>query len=214
MLAGGKGSRMELPIAKALTTVLGKPQIAYQIDYFLNSKVVSRIVLALGFKADEVVKYVKESYPDKPIEFSIEDEPLGTGGAIKLALKKCNEKYVAVLNADDFTNIDPMIMNETKENTLFVCNPRLPFGLIEENEEGYVSFKEKPLLNDKWVSIGWYVLNKDEFINSSPDKGSVEYDVFPKMKLRMKKHLGFWRPLNSKKSLIELEKEGLPKELA
>ena len=63
---------------------------------------------------------------------------------------------------------------------------------------------------DIWVSCGWYFFNRKEILKHLPDKGMLEFDVFPKIKLRVFKHEGFWRTVNTKKDIAELEKAKLP----
>ncbi|MBI2448011.1 NTP transferase domain-containing protein [Candidatus Microgenomates bacterium] len=202
ILAGGKGTRMESPIPKVLTEVKGKAIIAHQIDYLKDK--VDKIVLALGFQAEKVAQYIKEKYPESSIELSFEDEPLGTGGATKKALGLTSSKFVLVLNSDDITDIDPKDLEKYAESAICVAHPRLPFGLIEE-KEGYARFVFNPILEDRLVHIGWHMLSREEYLEALPDKGSIESDVFPKMKLRLHLHQGFWGTLNSKKDISNFE---------
>lgn len=196
IIAGGKGTRMEGDIPKALVKVKGKTILDYQLDYFSGRK----IVLALGYKGEMVVDYVK----GKDVICCLEDSPLGTAGALKQALKKCESDFVIALNCDDVTNIDLDKLEEIKENTICCAHPRLGFGLIGE-KDGFAEFVEKPLLKE-WVSCGWYVFNRKELLEILPDVGMLEYDVFPKIKLRMYKHEGTWDTFNSKKDIEEFEK--------
>jgi len=211
ILAGGKGNRMEDVLPKPLVRVKDKVILAYQLDYLLNSKKIEKIVLSLGYKAEEIIDYVKINYPDYPIDFAVEKEPLGTAGAFKLALLKTDSEFVLGLNCDDITNIDLEKLQANNSSTICVAHPRLPFGLIKE-KDGYATFEEKPMLAD-WVSCGWYLFKKRELVPILPDQGSLEYDVFPQLKLKLFKHEGFWRPLNTKKDLIEFEAEKLPEVL-
>jgi NDP-sugar pyrophosphorylase family protein len=208
IIAGGKGSRLQQDLPKALVNVKGRPIISYQLDYLLGSGRVDRVILALGYKADEVKKYVNSAYPDSPIYFSTELEPLGTGGALKNALKKSLTDYVLALNCDDITDIKLSRLTKLKENTICVAHPRLPFGRVVE-KDGYAFFEEKPMLED-WVSCGWYFFDKASLLRFLPDKGSLEYDVFPNIKLKLYKHEGFWRTVNTDKELLEFESADLP----
>jgi D-glycero-alpha-D-manno-heptose 1-phosphate guanylyltransferase len=206
ILAGGKGNRMEYDLPKPLVQVKGKAILAHQLDYLAKFKEIDRIILSLGHRADEIINFIKKNYADyrMPIEFSVEKEPMGTGGAIKLALKNlAKSEFVLVLNCDDITNINISELALRKENTICIAHPRLPFGLVEE-KNGYAVFKEKPILKE-WVSIGWYLFNKNELLEILPGKGSLEYDVFPKLKLRIFRHLGFWIALNTQKDILEFE---------
>jgi NDP-sugar pyrophosphorylase family protein len=207
IIAGGKGQRMEAMIPKALVVVKGKPLLAHQIDYLFKSGV-KKIVLALGFKAEQVIDYIKSHYPNADIGYTIEKELLGTAGGLKLALSKTDSDYVIVLNCDDITDINPLKLQKIKENTICIAHPQLQFGRITE-KKGYAVFEEKPML-DIWVSCGWYFFNRKQILKHLPDKGMLEFDVFPKIKLRVYKHEGFWRTVNTKKDISEFEKIELP----
>jgi len=203
ILAGGKGNRMEDVLPKPLVKVKDKTILAYQLDYFLKSKLIGKIILSLGYKADEIIDYVAANYPGYKIEFAVETEPLGTAGALKLAVAKTRSDYVVVLNCDDITDIDLRKLNMMADNTICIAHQRLPFGLVRE-ENGYAKFIEKPIL-DEWVSAGWYLFKSNDLKDLLPDKGSLEYDVFPKLKLKVFKHEGFWQPLNTRKDILEFE---------
>jgi NDP-sugar pyrophosphorylase family protein len=205
IIAGGEGNRMESKLPKALVAIKGKPILSYQINYLLKSGI-NKIILALGHKAEEVIDYIKKNYPNTQIDYTIEKELLGTAGGLKLALQKSDAEHVVVLNCDDLVDID--ISKLEKENTICIAHPQLQFGRITE-KDGYAVFEEKPML-DIWVSCGWYLFNRTEILKYLPDKGSLEYDVFPKIKLRVYKHEGFWKTANTKKDIIELEKTELP----
>lgn len=204
ILAGGKSTRMEDRMPKPLIQAKGKPILAHQLDYLLNFKDVDNIIISLGHLAEDVMDYVQAQYPNTPIQFVVEDTPLGTGGAMRLALQKTQSSFVIALNCDDITNIPIEELAELKENHVCVAHPRLPYGLVKE-KEGYAFFQEKPLLSE-WVSCGWYVFNRTELLEHLPDEGSIEYEVFPKIKLRLYKHKGLWAPLNTKKDIAEFEK--------
>jgi len=210
IIAGGEGNRMGSELPKALVVVRGKPILAWQLDYLFNSGI-EKIVLAIGYKAQEIVDYVKDNHKSKQIDFTIEKDLLGTAGGLKLAVQKCDSEFVVALNCDDITNIDIGKLGEQKENTICVTHPQLPFGRISERG-GYAIFEEKPMLKD-WVSCGWYLLNRNEMLKILPDKGMLEYDVFPKLRLRLFEHEGFWKPLNTKKDVVEFEELDLPDSL-
>jgi len=203
IIAGGKGNRMESDLPKALVVVKGKPIVAHQIDYLLKSGI-NKIILALGYKADLVIKLIQSNYPNEPIDYTIEKELLGTAGGLKLALEKSDAEHVVVLNCDDITDIDISKLQQLKENTICITHPQLQFGRIHE-KNGYAVFEEKPMLKD-WVSCGWYLFNRADILKHLPSKGMLEYDVFPKIRLRIFRHEGFWKPLNTKKDILEFEK--------
>ncbi len=207
ILAGGKGSRMDADKPKALVEVQGKTILEWQLDYVLPH--VEKIVLAVGFKGEMVESFVREKYFGKNIVCAKEDGPLGTAGALRNALEHTKSDFVLVLNADDLTDIDIPKLSTAKENTICVCHPRLQFGLVK-SKNGYAEFVEKPLLKER-VSCGWYLFNRTHVEAVLPKKGSLEYDVFPSIRLRVYPHNGFWKPLNSPKDMEEAEKMDLKK---
>lgn len=209
ILAGGKGSRLEDYLPKPLVALKNKPLIDYQINYLAKKS--EKIILALGHSAELVVNHIKANHPEKNIHFSIETEPLGTAGAIKKAIEKADSEEVLVLNCDDIADIDIEKLKSFGENTICVANPILPFGRVVE-KEGYASFEEKPVLNE-WASCGWYIFKRKDLLAVLPEKGSLEYDVFPKLKLRVYKHSGFWKPINTKKDVDSFETLELPSSL-
>jgi len=210
ILAGGQGNRMGTDVPKPLVVVKGRTLIDYQIRYLRDK--VDTIILALGYRADQVIDYVRKHYSSERIVFSVENEPLGTAGGLRKALQHVTTKYILVINCDDVTDIDVKSLEALNDDVICVAHPQLPFGrVIEKN--GYAVFEEKPILND-WVSCGWYVLNTAELLKILPNKGSLEYDVFPKLKLRVYKHEGFWKTVNTKKDIIEFEKSELPDKLS
>ncbi|MBS3052708.1 MAG: nucleotidyltransferase family protein [Candidatus Aenigmarchaeota archaeon] len=211
ILAGGKGSRMNHVLPKPLMEVAGKPILTYQLDYLLKSKEINKIILSIGYKSDEIKKFIdsnSKKYMPSKIEFSVEEQLLGTAGGLNKALPKTNTNYILVLNCDDITDINISKLSKIKENTICVAHPRLPFGLVKE-KNNFAFFVEKPIL-DSWVSCGWYLLNRDELLKSLPEKGSLEYDVFPKMKMKLFKHGGFWSTFNTEKDIREFEEKDLP----
>ena len=105
ILAGGRATRLPQSakdIPKALVKVGDKPILQHQIDV-LQEHGFSDIRLALGYKSDQIIKYVRSqtSY----IEHIVEPEPLGTGGAIKFASRDISEPFM-VLNGDILSDIN------------------------------------------------------------------------------------------------------------
>ncbi|MDP2630400.1 MAG: NTP transferase domain-containing protein [Candidatus Uhrbacteria bacterium] len=203
ILAGGKGTRMGEEVPKPLTLVCGKTILDHQLENLLSFSLVEKIILSIGHRAQEIQEYVEGRYPDRDIIFSIEERPLGTGGGLKLAMQKATSARVLVLNGDDITDLPIDALEPLSEHTICVAHPRLPFGRVLERD-GYAVFEEKPMLPD-WISCGWYCFNREELLCMLPDEGSLEYDVFPKTKLRIYYHEGMWRPLNSKKDIQAFE---------
>lgn len=209
ILAGGKGSRMNAEKPKALVDVSGKPILEWQLEYILPH--VKRVVLATGHKGEMVEEFVRKKYAQHDIVCVKEEGPLGTAGALRNALEHTKSDFILVINADDLTNIPVEKLCSAKENTICVCHPRLPFGLVK-SKNGYAEFVEKPILKER-VSCGWYLFNRAHIEAVLPKKGSLEYDVFPSLRLKVFPHNGFWKPLNTPKDVEEANTMDLKKVL-
>lgn len=108
ILAGGLGTRLRsvLPdLPKSMAPVADKPFLAWQIEY-LATKGVDRIVLSLGYKADVIKDYFGHGYAGVSIDYVIEDSPLGTGGAILMALRVAQSDRVFVVFGDTLVDVD------------------------------------------------------------------------------------------------------------
>lgn len=115
LLVGGKATRLRSithdTIAKCMVDINGVPFLKYQLDYlsqwFVNKT--DRVILATGFNGKSIIDWVLSSECDYPFEilFSEESRPLGTGGAIKLAMNYVPEYSPAVVfNGDVWNSID------------------------------------------------------------------------------------------------------------
>ncbi|MBB1284221.1 HAD-IIIA family hydrolase [Flavisolibacter sp. BT320] len=177
VLAGGLGSRLqeavpELP--KVLATVAGKPFLSYVIDS-LRMQGVTRFVFALGYKFDLVEKFLKESYPTLSYSVAVEHEPLGTGGAIRLALQKTKNRHVLIINGDTLfkVNIADLFLSHLSKNA--TCTLALKptenvsrFGNVTIDKNGRVTaFAEKDNQSSGLINGGIYILDKTRFFAHS-----------------------------------------------
>lgn len=95
ILAGGKGARLRpitYSIPKPLVLINGKPVIWYIIDELVRNGI-SDIVISIGYKAGMIMKYLDNAGLNARISYVVEKELLGTGGAVKLALRKIRNRY-------------------------------------------------------------------------------------------------------------------------
>lgn len=202
ILAGGLGKRMRPvteDIPKCLVPVNGRPLLDYQLER-LRKHGVSRIIVACGYKW-EMIKHI---YGDSVI-YSIEDEPLDTGGAVRKALKHVEGHEFLVINADDLSDANITEFLKLGSNATAVARFHSNFGIVEINDGKITEFREKPLL-PYWANMGMHLLNKSI---SFKEKCSLEKDVLPVLAkqgmLKVYQHNGFWRTANTMKELEELE---------
>ena len=108
ILAGGFGTRLQSVVSdvpKVMAPINNKPFLEYIFDD-LSKYDVSRVILAVGYKKEIVKKYFGNKYKNIKIAYSEENEPLGTGGAIKHALSLVNDEEVIIMNGDIYTKIN------------------------------------------------------------------------------------------------------------
>ena len=177
ILAGGMGTRLrsvvgELP--KCMAPVAGRPFIDYVIDYFLEQGI-QKFVLALGYKAEVIIGHIQQQYPWIDVQYSIEIEPLGTGGAIKKACGLLEEKIAVVANGDTLYKVDisqaiAAFAKQEADCTL-VLKPMRNFeryGVVKLSDTNQiVAFKEKQFYEEGLINGGVYVLNADSFSNEN-----------------------------------------------
>ena len=185
ILAGGLGTRLRSVITnlpKCMAPVAGKPFIHFVIE-FLKENGVTHFIFSVGYLHEVIEKYLQENYPHLNYTLSIEDEPLGTGGAIKLACSKVLGKEVLICNGDTLYKIDVLAFSQFHQEKKSACTLSLKpmhdfdrYGVVEINKVGNIqSFKEKQFYQSGLINGGLYALDVERFLNESfPEKFSFE----------------------------------------
>ncbi len=189
ILAGGLGTRLRNTIGeipKCLAEVAKKPFLHYQIEYLLKQGVTS-FIFSLGYKSEMVINYVQSTFPKLNCQFSVESEPLGTGGAIKKALKLTKSKFVLVTNGDTYfdINLDSLFRKANENNypftiALFKVNQNIRYGYVSITDENLITqFNEKKEAVNVLVNSGFYLIDNSQisFLDFQ-DKFSLEIDFF------------------------------------
>ena len=213
ILAGGRGERLRPitdKIPKPLILINNMPLIERTIKY-LKKYGINEIIISSGYKSNKIESFLKKKKNfGCQIIFSIEKTPLGTGGAIKKALKHVGEESFLVLNGDVVTNIDLRKILK-KPNTIAANELKTKFGTMDIKNNKILKFNEKKDIMNVWMNSGIYHLSKniDKII---PKKGSLEGTVFPKMAknktldvVQFKNTL--WFSIDSHKDIEECSKE-------
>ena len=107
ILCGGLGTRLRTvvkDVPKPMAPVGGRVFLEFIFEY-LKTQGVKSVVLAVSYKYEVIQEYFKNEFLGIKIKYSIEQEPLGTGGAIKEALKLCEEEQIFVLNGIAFLRL-------------------------------------------------------------------------------------------------------------
>ena len=199
VLAGGFGTRLQTVVSdvpKPMAPVNQEPFLNYLFNY-LTAYGVNRIVVSTGYLNEKIVDYYTNLmqpcfWNGADILFSHEVEPLGTGGAIRLALDKCNENKVFVVNGDSFfdVNLTRFHENHHRENShhslaLREVTNAARYGTVQLNDVGsrIIKFKEKSgEEKNGLINGGVYILNKSMYQSATPKATnfSIEKDFFEK----------------------------------
>ena len=172
VLAGGMGTRLQSVVSdkpKCLAEIQGQPFLAYLLKQ-LSRYTIGKVVLAVGYKKECVIEFIEQHKNEYPFqfEFSTEDEPLGTGGAIIKALEKCNTQDVFVVNGDTFFDVDLDKMLAFQQSrmadTTLALKPMQHadrYGLVHINDENIITgFEEKKTGASGLINGGVYCLFK------------------------------------------------------
>lgn len=181
VLCGGLGTRLRSVISdvpKPMASIKNKPFLAFVLEY-LKKQNISRVVLAVSYKYEIIQEYFGNSYLGMQILYSIEKEPLGTGGAILEALNLINSDSCYVLNGDTFFDVN---LDRLKLDNSDICVALKPmknfdrYGSVDIDNNSYISaFNEKKFTSNGLINGGVYLINKNIFNSFNlPAKFSFE----------------------------------------
>ncbi len=185
VLAGGFGTRLQSVVSdipKPMAHVNHKPFLEYVL-YYLQKNGITRVILSVGYKHEIIKDYFKSSFAGMEVDYVVEDEPLGTGGAILKALSLINQSHVFVINGDTFFNIDlkELLSNHLnyQSDLTLSLKPMESFnryGSVELNQNfKVIDFKEKEFVLKGNINGGIYVISKNIFDSFKlPSKFSFE----------------------------------------
>lgn len=171
ILAGGLGTRLRQVIGefpKPLAPINGVPFLQFLLDYCAREGITS-VVLSVGYKWELIQEAFGDKYKNITLIYSVEDSPLGTGGAIRLGLEKIKEENCFVLNGDTIFDIplQPLANSHLeKKSTCTLALKQLEkidrYGTIEINlEQRITAFKEKGYAEKALINGGIYCLQKN-----------------------------------------------------
>ncbi|KAI0396571.1 mannose-1-phosphate guanylyltransferase [Xylariaceae sp. FL0594] len=224
ILVGGFGTRLRpltLTMPKPLVEFANKPMILHQIEA-LAAVGVTDVVLAVNYRP-EIMERVLKEYEDTlglKIHFSLEPEPLGTAGPLKLAediLAKDNSPFF-VLNSDvtcefPFKELIEFHNAHGDEGTIVVTKVEEPskYGVVV-HKPGHQSridrFVEKPVeFVGNRINAGLYILNPSVLSRIEKNRPtSIEQETFPAIVRDGKLHSfdleGFWMDVGQPKDFL------------
>lgn len=170
-----------------MAEINGKPFMAYVIDH-LFAFGINEIILCVGHLHPKVSEFF-DNYRSSEIniKYSIENEPLGTGGAVNLAVHNYNIKEnFLLLNGDSIFlfPINELIKKHFKEKSQLSLSLKLMekpyrYGTVVLNENSRViKFNEKQGIEKGLINCGVYCVEPNLFESFSIySKFSFEKDV-------------------------------------
>ncbi len=213
ILAGGLGTRLR-PLTdncpKPLLPLLGKPILQHTIEN-LRDHGIKKVILSVGYKADQIERYFSNgSQLGVDITYCVENEPLGTGGAVKKAAENINSEFILVWgdNVMD-TNVSKMMYDHRHSNNLMTMaltkrEDVEHFGVAKLHDNTIISFVEKPQREEapsNLINAGFFIINPQILTRLPTGKSSIERDLFEKIvaegKVGAHIHQGQWFPTDT-----------------
>ncbi|MCK9220430.1 MAG: nucleotidyltransferase family protein [Bacteroidales bacterium] len=198
ILAGGLGTRLRTVVSdlpKSMALVNNRPFLEYLLDYLISQKI-SSVVISVGYKREIIMNHFKDRYKSLEISYAIEEEPLGTGGGIRLSLWKIKGARAFVLNGDSMFKVDYGAMMEQhlkRQADVTLALRKLDntgrYGSVTLNRnKRIVGFTEKSEFpGPGFINGGVYILEKIVLMEPGfRGKFSIEQDYFEKYYLKSK----------------------------
>lgn len=188
VLAGGFGTRLAsvVPdVCKPMAPVAGEPFLRRVLDQ-LDAAGFSRVIIADGYRRELIENYFLGTYRGLEVDYSPEDTPLLTGGAVRRALGMCSRPEVFVLNGDTWLDVDFSEMEvelaARPGAKCVIASKRMRdfdrYGTLDVGPDGTIrAFREKAPRADGLINGGTYLLRRGALIDE-PEVFSLENDWF------------------------------------
>jgi D-glycero-alpha-D-manno-heptose 1-phosphate guanylyltransferase len=169
VLAGGFGTRLRQVVAdvpKPMAPIAGRPFLEILLGS-LARKGFARVVLSLGFMAEKISDHFGARFAGMDIAYVVEDAPLGTGGAIRLALDACTQDHVFVFNGDTYLDLEVQSLEQRwqAKRHQVVVGRHVPdtsrYGRLVVDGGRITCFAEKGISGPGLINAGCYVLAAD-----------------------------------------------------
>lgn len=190
ILAGGFGTRLRRVVAnvpKPMASVAGRPFLEIVLSS-LAEKGFSRVVLSLNFMAGKITGHFGGCYQGLELTYVVEKEPLGTGGAVRLAMTRCNSDHVYVFNGDTYLDleVDELERHWQSRHNPVIVGREVPdttrYGRLMIDEGRVTGFAEKGIPGPGMINAGCYVFNHNQLEHFPVNEAfSLEVDYLAKV---------------------------------
>lgn len=193
ILAGGFGTRLKSVVSdvpKPMAPIAGRPFLAYFLDYWISQGIL-RFVLSTGYLGNVIREYFGESYNGAYVDYVHEQSPLGTGGALRLALSSVQwaNEMALMANGDTWFPVDlKQLCDDAKRQNLPLTlvlktiekNDR--YGGVDVGTDGKVKMFGVESKEGTRINAGCYLFNvralKQALIDK-PESFSLENNFLP-----------------------------------
>ena len=186
ILVGGLGTRLRNLIKfmpKALAPINKMPFLDLILDHLINEEIIE-VNLLVGYKANIIKSHYGNKYKNLKIKYSLENTPLGTGGAIKKFAKSTNSKYLLILNGDTYFpfNLKKYLKSIPDDKQSLICTKikdSSRYGFLEINKNNTLEgFQEKKSKKNVPINAGVYFIDKSKIIDFPEISFSLEKEYF------------------------------------
>jgi D-glycero-alpha-D-manno-heptose 1-phosphate guanylyltransferase len=198
ILAGGKGTRLHATVPavpKPLAPVRGRPFLEHQMAHWV-AQGVDRFVVSVGYKATMIMDQVGGRFGDLPVDYAVEDQPRGTGGALLLAMQRLRSNApFLVLNGDTFFDLplSDLCRFHHSNNSDFTLglfptdDPKRYLGVELDHDGRLVSLTAPPTRQTVWANGGVYMISPG-VLSHMPERFtgeiSLEGEIIPSLLAR------------------------------
>lgn len=190
VLAGGLGTRLEHilnGVPKPMALISGSPFLEILLSN-LSLKGFKRVVLALGYKANLIKSHFGERFSGLHITYVEENFPLGTGGAVRLAMSECKSDHVFIFNGDTYIDLEVDKLEDlwTRHQETIIVGREVfdtsRFGRLSILNGRINGFNEKGVSGCGMINAGCYVIGTKDLVHAPLNSNfSLENDYFPQL---------------------------------
>ena len=216
ILAGGFGTRLKSvvkDIPKPMAEINNRPFLELILQYFKKHNF-KRVVLSVGYKWEIIKNYFGDNFQGIELIYNIENEPLGTGGAVKSSLDLINSDEVFILNGDTIFEIPLTEMKLFDNSKITIAVKEMKnfdrYGIVVFENNSVVEFKEKSFRKKGFINGGIYLIRKNIFDDFNlPKKFSFEQFFeknLDKLNIKVQKFDNFFIDIGIPEDYLKLQK--------
>jgi D-glycero-alpha-D-manno-heptose 1-phosphate guanylyltransferase len=166
VLAGGFGTRLRAVVPdlpKPMAPIAGRPFLEILLDD-LARKGFQRVILSLGFMAEQITSHFDHEYAGMQLVSVVEEQPLGTGGGVRLAMEHLTSDHVYIFNGDTFLDLDASAVETLwlafHHPIIVACSvpDTARYGRLIVEQGRVTGFMEKGVSGPGPINAGCYVL--------------------------------------------------------